>query len=73
MADRVCCPRCGCCQCTPFQETVSEGRDFEPGDALCGFLLFGPIGLLCGACNGGRKSYNRIYWICNECGHHFTR
>jgi hypothetical protein len=37
------------------------------GDACCGYLLFGPIGLLCGF--GKVSSENKMYWICQDCGY----
>ena len=37
-----------------------------------GWLLFGPVGLLCGGLGQKQRTSihtnNKLYWICNECG-----
>ncbi|WP_191018322.1 hypothetical protein [Treponema zioleckii] len=64
------CPRCGG-GCQIIQEFESEGQDYSAGNGCCGYILFGPIGLLCGLCGKGRQERTRTYWICNSCGNKF--
>lgn len=41
---------------------------FSASKGCCGWYIFGPIGLLCGSCGGGKKVINNNYWVCNNCG-----
>lgn len=38
-------------------------------------LFFAPLGLMCGLCGRGQKTYseNSVYWICKRCGHKFEK
>ncbi|SFG70909.1 hypothetical protein SAMN04487761_14025 [Lachnospiraceae bacterium C7] len=63
------CPRCGNMNCMVISESYSHGTDYSAGKGCIGALLFGPIGLLCGACGGGRKIKNTHYWVCQQCGY----
>ena len=65
------CPKCGNDYCQIINETNTTGKDFSAGKGCCGAILFGPIGVLCGACGEGRKVNTKTYWICNDCGHKF--
>lgn len=42
----IVCPRCG--STNIHFVTIHGGQAFDKGDACCGYLLCGPIGLLCG-------------------------
>ncbi len=62
------CPNCG-------SENVhliynSSKRGFKGSDACCGYILMGPIGLLCGALGSGQKRTDE-FWLCNNCGSRF--
>lgn len=63
------CPKCGGTNCIIINETTSSGSDFNVGKGLCGYWIFGPIGVLCGACGEGKTVQNRNYWVCNSCGY----
>jgi len=52
------CPKCGC------TSIAGAKQGFGAGMGCIGTLLFGWIGLLCGACGG-----NRMYSHCLQCGH----
>lgn len=65
------CPNCGNTNCQIVQETTSSGKDFSLGKGLCGAWIFGPIGVLCGACGEGRKIETKAYWVCHDCGRKF--
>lgn len=52
------CPRCGSVSVT----TIKKG--YATGDACCGAILFGPLGLLCGATDA-----NKLSNVCQNCGH----
>ncbi len=67
----ICCPRCGSYDILPVSEISTKGKDFDAGNACCGFLLFGPLGLLCGATGKGKQTTTSIYWMCKGCGNKF--
>lgn len=62
------CPRCESDNCQILNEIKVVGKDFSASKGCCGYILLGPIGVLCGACGGGKKTENTQYWICNNCG-----
>ncbi len=68
---RFCCPRCGCDNLIATTETSTKGKDFKVGDALCGWLLCGPIGVLFGAIGKGKQITSTTYWLCKGCGNRF--
>lgn len=65
------CPKCYGRNCQIINETTSHGKDFSASKGCCGAILFGPIGILCGACGEGRTVESKAYWVCNDCGHKF--
>ena len=67
------CPKCGGTNVTPIVETKTTGKDFSAGKGCCGFVLLGPIGILCGACGGGKQTQSNTYWMCSNCGNKFQR
>lgn len=59
------CPICGSTSLTPAYEDESQkGGDFW-------MFLFGFFGLAFAALKSKFKR-NQVYWICNNCGNHFT-
>ncbi len=44
--NKLTCPRCG--SSNIHFVTIQGGQDFDKSDACCGYLLCGPLGLLCG-------------------------
>ena len=62
------CPRCGADNSSVINETTTTGKDFSAGKGCCGAILFGPIGVLCGACGKGKQIHNQAYYVCNSCG-----
>jgi len=65
------CPSCGNNNCSIITETETHGKDFSAGKGICGWLIFGPIGVLCGACGEGRQTSTKAYWVCPHCGYKF--
>lgn len=64
--EKVRCPRCGSSDVRFVTKEV--GSDVDAGNACCGYILFGPLGLLCGF-TGDRKSIT--VRKCMHCGHEF--
>ena len=62
------CPKCKCENCQIINEVSSEGKDFSAKKGCLGVVLFGWIGLLCGACGKGKRINSVQYWVCNNCG-----
>ena len=62
------CPKCGS-ENTQFA-TNTSGGGYDAGNGCCGYMLLGPLGLLCGAC--GSKTETEEFWVCNNCGHKFS-
>ena len=63
------CPKCGCEQSQFISNT--SGGNFSAGKGCCGYVILGPIGILCGAC--GNKETKEEFWICTSCGHRFEQ
>ncbi|MGN1158137.1 MAG: hypothetical protein ACI4TK_18355 [Agathobacter sp.] len=62
------CPKCGS-EHVQFS-TKTSGGGFSVFDSCCGYIIMGPLGLLCGACGSGTTTEE--FWICHECGHKFS-
>lgn len=62
------CPKCESINCQIINEVHTKGKDFSAGKGCLGALIFGPLGLLCGACGKGKETTNTNYWVCNSCG-----
>ena len=62
------CPKCGC-ENIQFA-TRTSGSSFSAADSCCGFLLLGPLGILCGLC--GSDVSTEEFWVCRDCGKKFT-
>ena len=65
------CPCCGSHDIMPVSEVSTKGKDFKAGDACCGYMLCGPLGLLCGATGKGKQTTTNTYWMCKGCGNKF--
>lgn len=65
------CPNCGSNNLQVLQEQYTKGKDFKGGNACCGAIIFGPIGLLCGSCGKGKQLKTNHFWLCNNCGYKF--
>lgn len=62
------CPKCGSENVNLIYNTSKRG--FKGSDACCGYVLLGPLGLLCGALGSGKKDTSE-FWLCNNCGSRF--
>jgi len=62
------CPRCGSEYCQVITETNTSGKDYSVCNGLCGAILAGPIGILCGFCGSGKQTTTTTFWVCNNCG-----
>ena len=62
------CPKCGADNAQFISNTTGGG--ISTTRSCCGYIVFGPIGLLCGAC--GKGTTTKEFWICNSCGHRFS-
>ena len=66
------CPRCGSTHLHPITESESDVKGYGAGKGCLGYLIFGPIGLLCGLCGMGEgRTRSRSYWACSQCGNKF--
>ena len=62
------CPKCGSNHVQFVSNTTGSG--FSAGKACCGYIIFGYIGVILGACGGNKKA--KEFWICNSCGNRFS-
>lgn len=61
--------KCSHCGSTKLPHTTSvKTQGISAGDACCGYVCLGPIGLLCGLCGSGLSEY----WVCHVCGTKFS-
>lgn len=69
------CPKCGSknLQITTETDTQTHGKNFSTGKGCLGYLMFGPLGILCGSCGQQQKTTvtNTQYWVCPDCGNKF--
>ena len=64
------CPKCSSENVQIHYEVEKQG--FSGGKGCCGWILLGPIGLLCGLCGKGKIKSEEKYWVCNNCGAKFS-
>ena len=64
--DYICCPKCGSTNIHFVTRDTSTG--FNAENACCGYMLCGPIGLLCGVDNDRKVETVRK---CMNCNHEF--
>ncbi|WP_310603804.1 hypothetical protein [Anaerosporobacter sp.] len=66
------CPSCGSDNCHIIEESETTQKGYGVCSGVCGYLLLGPIGFLCGLCGMGEgKTKRRSFWICPHCGRKF--
>jgi len=63
------CIKCGSANVTPFNSANTKSG-FSFLEACCGFILLGPLGVLCGM-NSKIKTSNQTHWMCQVCGNQF--
>lgn len=59
------CPKCGS-ENLQFATSTRSGNSTL--DSCCGYMLFGPLGLLCGS----NSTETKEFWVCNQCGAKFS-
>lgn len=64
------CPKCGNNYCKMTAETKTTGKDYSICSGLCGELLLGPMGFMCGF-SDSRDTNATAYWVCPKCGNKF--
>ncbi len=62
------CPKCNSNNCSIINEVNTKGKDFSASKGCCGWLLFGPLGILCGLCGQNKQTINTNFWVCSDCG-----
>jgi hypothetical protein len=62
------CPKCGSNNIQIVTDMKVKG--FSAGKGCCGWLIFGPIGVLCGLCGMGKGRAEHLR-MCANCGHKF--
>lgn len=67
------CPKCGADGCIPQYKQHVSGGGYGCLSGCLGWLLLGPLGLLCGACGNSVQSTNELVWICPKCGNEFKK
>lgn len=66
------CPTCGSENCHIIEESETKQKGYGVCSGICGYLLMGPIGILCGLCGMGEgKTTRKAYWVCQGCGKKF--
>lgn len=66
------CPKCGSEDIEIITETSNSTQGFGAGKGCCGYIIFGPIGLLCGLLGMGKGTSNtNTYRMCRNCGSRF--
>lgn len=69
------CPSCGSheLQLIVENDTITTGKNFSAGKGCLGYLLMGPLGILCGSCGQQQKTIvkNKQFFVCSKCGKKF--
>lgn len=69
----MCCPKCGSNHLQVVNETKTTGGGYSAGNGCCGYILLGPLGLLCGSCGSKTKTTNKAFFVCMDCGNKFAK
>ncbi|MGN0244235.1 MAG: hypothetical protein ACI4CT_09275 [Lachnospiraceae bacterium] len=67
------CPVCGSNHLQAVSESNTTGGGYNAGNGCCGYILLGPLGILCGACGSKTKTTNRTFFVCMDCGNKFAK
>ncbi|MBQ7399236.1 MAG: hypothetical protein IJW06_02065 [Clostridia bacterium] len=76
---KKCCPKCKSRNLQIITNTQfsseTTGGGYSAGKGCCGYMAFGPLGLLCGSCGSKTEttitSDSTTVWVCLECGNRF--
>lgn len=72
---QLCCPNCGSEKLNTVTETTSQtyGKNYSAGQGCLGYLLFGPLGFLCGLCGANKTTTTstETSFVCTQCGQKF--
>lgn len=75
---KIKCPMCGKTNLQYVTETdtkVETSGGYSGTKGCMGYLLLGPLGLLCGNCGSSKKTtvtdIHKHFWVCSDCGHKF--
>lgn len=63
------CPRCGSDDVDIIDQKVTTKGGYDTSMGICGAVLLGPTGLLCGLCGDNKKTSRYTCWVCDDCGH----
>lgn len=67
------CPKCGSTNVKLINEVNTTGSNYGAAEGCLGYLIMGPLGLLCGLCGANQKTTNKLSWVCDDCGEKFDR
>ena len=68
------CPKCNSQNVQAISEVNSTYKGFGCCKGTLGYLLFGPIGFLCGLIGMGKgRTTTEMLWVCNNCGKRFRQ
>lgn len=67
------CPNCHGNNVQLVKEVNKNSTGYGAGSGCCGYILFGPIGLLCGLCGSGQSVTETHYYTCGDCNLKFKR
>jgi hypothetical protein len=62
--NKILCPKCG--SDNIHFVTIQSSQNFDKSDACCGYLLCGPLGLLCGVKDKTQRKTIRKCMMCNN-------
>lgn len=72
---KVHCPKCGSDRLLSGTDvtTTTKSSGYKSGLGCLGFLMWGPLGLLCGLCGMGSKTTTKVKdkFVCQDCGNEF--
>jgi len=75
MSSLVSCPVCKSAYCRVISQnnTIVDNSGYAAGKGCCGYILFGPLGLLCGLLSKRRtRTISQSFWHCDSCGNKFS-
>ena len=76
-SNKVHCPKCGSenLQTVVKTNVQTQGKNYSASQGCLGYLMLGPLGLLCGSCgqNKTTTTTHTSVFACNDCGHEFRK